>query len=248
MQYDNFNKDFIERTIDIINDYKGDYDATLYINCCIGLICLPNAKYLYNAPIHDFNNGSIYGISMQKIAMCKNSKGKDSYTFKTFIKHMRNSIAHSRVKQSSIVNGEIESLIFTDEKNGQKNFKCELTIDEFKKLALDYANYIVSQILRQEAVVMKVWENRLQNQVDEIIYNWMRELGKASTTPPECIEFLVGEEIYNSCTKQGLLLRNDLRDARKASGVSDSDKFIYNTKHLRFEQEKKYADWDILLR
>ncbi len=95
---------------------------------------------------------------------------------------------------------------------------------------------------------MSAWENRLNNQVDEVLYNWMIEEGKASTTPPECIEVLEKHKVYNPTERPGLPLRNDLRDARKASGVSNSEKFIYETKHLIFEQDKKFADWDILLR
>ncbi len=88
---------------------------------------------------------------------------------------------------------------------------------------------------------MKAWENRLQNQVDEILYKWMKETSRANTTPEDCIAILNENGLYISNTGTAKLFRADLRNAR-AKGLP------YYTKHLKFEQEQENASWNILLR
>ncbi len=94
---------------------------------------------------------------------------------------------------------------------------------------------------------MKDWEERLQNKVDSVLYKWMKQNSKTSTTLPECIEILEKNGIYNLTNKPGLPLGNDLRDARKASEIGNSEYFAYSTKHLKFEQKKKHKAWRICL-
>lgn len=95
---------------------------------------------------------------------------------------------------------------------------------------------------------MKGWEDRLQSKVDSVLYKWMKASNKASTTPPECIEILEKNGIYSPTDRPGLPLRNDLREARKASGTKDSDCFMFYTNHLKIEQQRKFASWNIILR
>ena len=45
MQYDTIDYDFIKRTLEIIDEYQGDNDVTLLINCCLGLLILPKEKH-----------------------------------------------------------------------------------------------------------------------------------------------------------------------------------------------------------
>ena len=48
MEYrDEFERDFMLRTLDIIKDYQGKYDATLVINCLLGLLIVPRETSLY---------------------------------------------------------------------------------------------------------------------------------------------------------------------------------------------------------
>lgn len=88
---------------------------------------------------------------------------------------------------------------------------------------------------------MKAWENRLHNQVDEVLYNWMKETGKAGTTPEDSISILNDNGFYKAENGKAKLFRDDLRKAREKG-------MPYYTKHLKFEQEKENASWNILLR
>ncbi len=91
---------------------------------------------------------------------------------------------------------------------------------------------------------MEDWEANLQ-QVDKVLFMWMKKQRKAATDPEDCIGVLEEAGIYNPTDKSGLPFRNDLRDARKASGVNDSELFTYSTQNLRFEQVAKFQSWSI---
>ncbi|HWE72244.1 MAG TPA: HEPN family nuclease [Stellaceae bacterium] len=46
-----FQQDFIERSLRIIEQYNGPYDATLLINCLLGLVLVPSAMCYDFLPI-----------------------------------------------------------------------------------------------------------------------------------------------------------------------------------------------------
>jgi len=84
--------------------------------------------------------------------------------------------------------------------------------------------------------------------VDRVLYKWLKKQRKTQTDPVECIGLLEQEGIYSPTDRPGLPLRNDLRDARRASGVKNYEQFIYCTEHLKFEQESKFKPWRIYLK
>lgn len=43
-----FNKEFLNRTKNIIDTYTGEYEDTLLLNCTLALICLPIEKLINN--------------------------------------------------------------------------------------------------------------------------------------------------------------------------------------------------------
>ena len=94
---------------------------------------------------------------------------------------------------------------------------------------------------------MNDWEINLQK-VDKVLYTWMHDNGIPKTSPPLCIEVLEKEGIYSPTDRPGRPLRDDLRDARSASGVKDSETFIYCTEHLKFEQAAKKKSWKISMK
>lgn len=47
---DDFEHSFMRRTLQIIKDYKGKYDATILVNCLLGLLVVPREKFLEALP------------------------------------------------------------------------------------------------------------------------------------------------------------------------------------------------------
>jgi len=91
---------------------------------------------------------------------------------------------------------------------------------------------------------MSDWKVNL-NRVDKVLYSWMRDNGITNTSPPLCIEVLENAGLYRPTDRRGKPLRDDLRDARNASAIKDSEPFIYCTDHLKFEQTEKKKRWGI---
>lgn len=65
MEYDaEFAPSFMGRTLALATDYEGPLDATLLINCLLGLLIVPNEKLLIGKiPMADFESIADWGIS-----------------------------------------------------------------------------------------------------------------------------------------------------------------------------------------
>ena len=153
--FDNFIKDFSERTIrnmEIIDSTPESYEVTQVINSLFGLLIVPNERYRFE---NDRDNGNervledtkVYKSIYAMIGSLVDEKRlyndyndyKDRFRFRVsgFIKHLRNSLAHSGNKKIHFTpineNKEIKSVIFYDSDNGYE-FCTELTIEEIRKL------------------------------------------------------------------------------------------------------------------
>jgi len=139
-EYTDFNKDVIERTIDIVESYdeiKGKkYEVTLLINCLTGLLVLPkeilSKQKHYSLPNSNLEDLEDWGIKQEHII--KVSCASCGYKLNNIVRHMRNSVAHMRIDALNDDSGKIVMLRFKD-----SGFKAEIPIkalEEFvKKLA-----------------------------------------------------------------------------------------------------------------
>ncbi|MCW3491025.1 HEPN family nuclease [Dethiobacter alkaliphilus] len=128
-------KDFVTRTMHILENYDGPYGVTLLINCLLGLIVLPRERG-FNRVCHQEGIGfSDLGIDPQEI--CWGRIAEQEQTASRFLQCMRNSVAHIKIESIS-EQGEIESLRFKD----QSGFEVVMKIEKVKELATKLAQYI----------------------------------------------------------------------------------------------------------
>jgi len=129
-------KEFVERTLHILQNYEGPYGVTLLINCLLGMIILPKEKDFNHISGSEDIHFSDLGIEDGDIK----SWGKievEGRTAARFIRSMRNSIAHIRIE--SISNeGEIESLHFTD----KSGFEAVLSIEKIKQMVMKLREFV----------------------------------------------------------------------------------------------------------
>jgi hypothetical protein len=147
MQYTDFDKDFIQRTLDILSDYKAPWEVTLLINCLVGLLILPKEKLFEKIP--DFNIQDLtddWGIKPEHITdiRCPSC----GYKLRNVIRQMRNSVAHMRVKAFSD-GKDIEILEFRD-----TGFAARIPVESLKvfaiKLATTVSNHIRGLAVKRE--------------------------------------------------------------------------------------------------
>jgi hypothetical protein len=138
MQYDDFNKDFVERTLKIMEAYNGEYKVTLLINCLTGLLILPKEKCYANIPddpIQDLTDD--WGVKKEHIKQVRCECC--GYNLKNVVRCLRNSVAHMKIKaHSEGEDNEITMLEFKD-----TGFKAEIPIDALEIFAIKLATSVV---------------------------------------------------------------------------------------------------------
>lgn len=123
-------KDFVLRTLHILENYDGPYGVTLLINCMLGLLVLPKEKDYNNISDRDHIHFSDLGIAKEDIASWGNIAEGDR-TAARFIRCLRNSVAHLQIESIS-EDGEIEGLRFCD----HCGFEAVFPINKLKKFLI----------------------------------------------------------------------------------------------------------------
>ena len=105
-----FQIDFINRSLNIIQNYSGPNDATNLINCLLGLVIIPHRMCFDRnlkiyCPLEDM---SLWGIPAE-FAGTKTAQ----YNIAEYIRRLRNSISHGRFLPHPN-HGEVSSFIFSN--------------------------------------------------------------------------------------------------------------------------------------
>ena len=146
-----FDKNFVERTIDILKkEYdRMDYEVTFLLNCLLALITLPNER-------KNNNDKRIKKFKLDCVHKLNELKGEieneifddnDDYTFS----HVRNSIAHLHIEvDKGSYENTIERIILRDARDnilfnkGEYNFSISISVKNLK----EYAIYVAENYLK----------------------------------------------------------------------------------------------------
>lgn len=124
-----FDKEFLERTIEIIEGYKETkYEFTLLLNCTLALICLPLEK------LNKSKNYELIDLVGEEIVKSQiELKGKHS----EILRCLRNGIAHLRIKPMNSKNKLDKIEIIGNTNNYKLQNKFIFTYNELKELVLE---------------------------------------------------------------------------------------------------------------
>ncbi len=142
--------DFIFRTRQILVQYehKCNYEKTLFLNCCVGLLIMPQqcADHDKNISVDGLVDYENWGIDIKKIKTNRLGRGNDINSIENIAYHIRNSICHYRF---DIINCNVENIENVhirdksgDDANAPITFDLELSFDEFRKFILKYAEML----------------------------------------------------------------------------------------------------------
>lgn len=142
MEYDKIEIDFIDRTLKLIEEYNGEYDVTLLINCCLGLLVLPKEKHFKSIPDKNIpDTGPLWGLSRKSVSVnCRHC----DYALSNVIRKIRNGICHFNIKTLPDGSGKIKKIEIKD----RGNFKVVLLIKEFEELAKSFAGHVKETLAR----------------------------------------------------------------------------------------------------
>ncbi|MFZ5809259.1 MAG: HEPN family nuclease [Chloroflexota bacterium] len=141
MEYEIFERDFIVRTLKILNQYETlvmgkvaeseQFEVTLLINCLLGLLVLPKERCYVSIPELSLDQLTEWGLAPEFIQSWGNHphnlKPEQYCTLLEIVQRLRNGVAHTHVKPLGNGN-EITKLEFTD-RNG---FRAVVPVQNLK--------------------------------------------------------------------------------------------------------------------
>jgi hypothetical protein len=137
---DQFEQDFMRRTLSLLQNYHGPYDATLLLNCLVGLLIVPRAIAFRRIPDGPISNLRHWGLSPKSIASYgrrRPSDGHDPDTVRGVVQSLRNSIAHFRINPEH-ESGRVTAFRFRDD-NG---FDATIPIEEIREFVEMLATFL----------------------------------------------------------------------------------------------------------
>lgn len=112
----NFERSFSEHTLRLVQDYEGPYDATLIVNCLLGLLVVPRETMLAAIPESPLSDLPKWGISEAAIKDCGRPTGSNPRpsTLRGLVANLRHSVAHFRIKPVPAT-GDVHSFDYRNE-------------------------------------------------------------------------------------------------------------------------------------
>ena len=124
-----FERAFIERSLVLVQGYNGPFDATLLLNCLLGLLIVPNESCLAEIPLIPIADLEEWGINPGAIKSFGTSKSPDSdpHNLRGLVCRLRNSVAHFRFKPVP-EDGEVTAFNFKD----LSGFEATISLTELR--------------------------------------------------------------------------------------------------------------------
>jgi hypothetical protein len=130
-----FERDFMKHTLSILEDYDGHFEATVLINCLLGLLVVPRETCFNAIPEDPIENLAAWGIPPSRI---KSFGSRENGTnLRGLVQSLRNAVAHFRFKPFP-ESGEVEGFEFED----ASKFKAEIRLDEMRVFVKRMTEYL----------------------------------------------------------------------------------------------------------
>lgn len=142
---ENFDKDFITRTIKIIDtcsDYT-EYNVTLLLNCLLALVTLPIERKKYTKKVELSRDTLMFqNDCVEKIKQLKNEQDYFNDNEAYFFNNIRNAIAHLHILvDSGTSENSIENIILINAEDEEKyekgeiNLRINISVENLKEFA-----------------------------------------------------------------------------------------------------------------
>lgn len=134
-----FEQAFIQRSLELVQDYAGPYDATLLLNCLLGLLIVPKESCLKAIPEDPIEQLDKWGINPSSIKNFGKTSSNDANakTLRGLVWRLRNAVAHFNFRPIPD-KGEVESFCFHD----QNGFRAVVKIEELRVFVEKLARHL----------------------------------------------------------------------------------------------------------
>ena len=134
-----FERTFIERSLKLVQEYSGPHDATLLLNCLLGLLVVPKEFCLAEIPLDPISNLEKWGINPDAIIsfVSSSEENNDPKNLRGLVWRLRNAIAHFRFKPIP-EHGQVTAFNFKD----QSGFEATVPLAELRIFVERIADHI----------------------------------------------------------------------------------------------------------
>lgn len=141
--------EFVERTKKLLKGNSKNSE-TLFINCCIGLLFIPQqiAKDNNSITIKETINSAEWGIDPKTCKPNTSAKGYQKDSVENIARHFRNSIAHGHFDLVDCNAGKqsLEKIHITDYYKNNLTFDLTLSMKDFRKFVKKYSESLKTEI------------------------------------------------------------------------------------------------------
>jgi len=133
---DDFEHSFMQNTLRIVEKYTGPYDATLLVNCLLGLLVIPKEAFIEAIPLDPLSELKKWGITPESIESCGRVTPANPHpnTLRGLVHNLRNSVSHFRIKPIPRTK-TVHSFQFTDQNGLKATIRLDEMLEFVKRLA-----------------------------------------------------------------------------------------------------------------
>ncbi|WP_366131037.1 HEPN family nuclease [uncultured Halomonas sp.] len=146
MDYENVVRDFARRTrvnLEIVekskNNFGHGYEITQLINSCLGLLILPQQRFMDSIPKTPIDQLEAEGWAIPKVT----GHFPQVENLQQMIRYLRNAIAHFNLEFLSDSEGKIRCLRVWNCRSGKKTWQAELGLDELKSILDKFTDLLI---------------------------------------------------------------------------------------------------------
>ncbi|MGE1093645.1 HEPN family nuclease [Pseudomonas sp. 29] len=125
-----FERLFMQRSLELVDLYQGEYKTTHLLNSLIGLLFFPNERMPELIPEKTLQEIEHWGIDRNCIINAGKNRAPDDINLRELIRRLRNSVAHCKVTPFPNDHRPCEGFYFLD-RNG---FEAKLETNQIKNL------------------------------------------------------------------------------------------------------------------
>lgn len=139
--FNNFERLFMQRSLELIDTYKSEYEATQLMNGLIGLLFFPHERMRDLIPKTPLQELEAWGFNPGCIVSAGGHKELKELNLRDIIRHLRNSVAHCRVNPFPDDHRPCEGFYFSD----QNGFKAKIPTNQIKSLMQNLLKHLLQQ-------------------------------------------------------------------------------------------------------
>lgn len=128
----------MRRTLEVVTDYRGPWDATLQLNCLLGLLVVPKEACINSIPLDPISDLANWGISPNSIEAT--GSHLDATTLRGVVRGLRNAVAHFRFAPIEEL-GQCTGFRFSD----ASGFRARITNIEMRDFVTRLAAFLADR-------------------------------------------------------------------------------------------------------